>query len=248
MQRKNPATVTMETAGHALRAGGSLPETIAPPLSVVRRARLIAEIGLFFVAGPLVMAYLVRELRVPLLLMFLPVLAGLLAYLALDPTFRLRRELARGFRLRELLLIVALFVVVSSAVSIVMWLFRPSDFLSFPTHNPRLWALVMVFYPLLSALPQELAYRTLFFHRYGPLFGGRKLPAIAVDGALFGFAHVIFGSGVSVVLSGALGFVLAWRYTRTRALHAVWLEHALYGQLVFTVGLGRYFFTGVSLN
>lgn len=235
--------------GPELAAGGSLPRaaSLARP-SRGRRLRLVTEIGLFFVAMPLVLAYSVLALRVSLLLMLLPVLAGLLVYLAWDPNFRLRREFSRGFALRELVAIAALFLIVGGAVTTFMWLFRPWEFLSFPTYNPRLWAVVMIIYPLLSALPQELAYRSFFFHRYGPLFGNRRWLAIAVDGVLFGFAHVSFGNGVSVLLSTMLGLVLAWRYTRTRSIFAVWLEHALYGQLVFTVGLGRYFFTGVSLG
>jgi hypothetical protein len=212
------------------------------------RARLALEIGLLFVAAPLAVGYAVRAFHVPLVLMLLSLLAGLLVYLAWDPSFRLRREFSRGFGLKELLFIAVLFVLVGSVVAVVMWLFQPRDFLAFPRYNPRFWALVMILYPLLSALPQELAYRTFFFHRYGPLFGERRAMAIAVNAALFGFAHIIFGSVISVVLSGMLGAVLAWRYTRTRSLYAVWLEHGLYGQLVFTVGLGRYFFTGVSLS
>ena len=33
----------------------------------------------------------------------------------------------------------------------------------------------------------------------------------------------------------------------TRSFWAVFLEHTLWGGLVFTVGLGRYFFTGVGI-
>ena len=50
-----------------------------------------------------------------------------------------------------------------------------------------------------------------------------------------------------LVLSGLLGLLLAYRYTETRSVWAAWIEHTLYGWLVFTVGLGLYFFTGVSM-
>jgi hypothetical protein len=117
-------------------------------------------------------------------------------------------------------------------------------FLSLPRRAPPFWAIIMVFYPIVSAFPQELIYRTLFFHRFGTLFGNRRVLAAAVNGALFGFAHIMFGSWISVVLSALLGFVIAWRYARARSFWGAWFEHALYGDLVFTVGLGRYFFTG----
>jgi hypothetical protein len=35
-------------------------------------------------------------------------------------------------------------------------------------------------------------------------------------------------------------------FTRTQSFLAVVLEHALYGDLIFTIGLGRFFFTGAA--
>jgi hypothetical protein len=45
----------------------------------------------------------------------------------------------------------------------------------------------------------------------------------------------------------ATGLLFALRYALTRSFWAVYLEHALWGALVFTVGLGRFFFTGVGI-
>ena len=42
------------------------------------------------------------------------------------------------------------------------------------------------------------------------------------------------------------GALFAWRYERSRSFWAVWVEHVLWGWLVFTVGLGVFFFTGVA--
>jgi uncharacterized protein len=44
----------------------------------------------------------------------------------------------------------------------------------------------------------------------------------------------------------ASGLLFALRYAVTRSLRAVYLEHTLWGGLVFTVGLGR-FFSGVGI-
>lgn len=231
-----------------LCAAGSLPHmpALARP-SNGRRARLLAEAAVVFLAAPFAMAYAIHAFRVSLLLLLPPVLITLIIYLFSDRAFSIRRELARGFPLRELASIAAVFVIVGGAVSAWVWFERPAEFLAFPRYRPELWMTVMVLYPLLSALPQELVYRTFFFHRYGPLFGNRRALAVTINGALFGFAHVIIGNGVSIALSGALGLLLAYRYTRTQSVWAVWIEHTLYGWLVFTVGLGRYFFTGVSI-
>jgi len=227
-----------------LAAAGSLAPAPASPAS---RVRLVAELALLFIGMPLAMTYAIHTYRVSLILMLQPVLIGLILFLLWDRTFSLKRELGQGFPLGELKWIVAIFVAGGLAAAAWVWLSRPADFLSLPVSRTRLWIIIMIFYPLLSALPQELVYRTFFFHRYGPLFGNRRGLAIALNGALFGFAHVMFGSAISIVLSGALGLLLAHRYTQTRSIWAVWVEHTLYGQLVFTVGLGRYFFTGVSV-
>ena len=50
----------------------------------------------------------------------------------------------------------------------------------------------------------------------------------------------------AVAFSFACGLIFAYRFTRTRSFLAVALEHALYGDLVFTIGLGQFFFTGVA--
>lgn len=224
-----------------LRAHGSLP--MVPRLRV-RRLRLIAEIGLFYLCLPLLYAHLIQTYHVSLIVLMQPLLIALVGYLLWSPDFSLRREFSRGVSWRGVAGIVGLFMLVAGAIALWVWATMPGRFLSFPLYNTRMWLLVMLFYPLLSVLPQELAFRSFFFHRYGQLFGDRLWLLAAVNGALFGFAHIIYGGAVSIVLSGALGVLLAWRYAQTRSLRAIWLEHALYGQMIFTVGLGRYFFTG----
>jgi hypothetical protein len=228
-----------------LRAGGTLADV--PAGAPGRRARLVAELAVLFVGAPLAVWYAIAVHRVPLFLVLPPVLVALLGFLLWDRTFHVTRELARGFDARELASILAVFLVAGGAVAAGVYLTRPDAFLAFPRYRPRLWAAVMVLYPLLSVLAQEFVYRTFFFHRYGPLFGAARAPAIAANGALFGLGHAMFGNWVAVLGSAALGALLAWRYERTRSIWAVCLEHTLYGWLVFTVGLGSYFFTGVSM-
>jgi membrane protease YdiL (CAAX protease family) len=224
-----------------LAAGGSL-EAVAPTRAGL--ARRAIELVLLYVGLPLAIAYLVSVQHVSVLLLLQPVLLAILAFLLIDPTFRVKRELGRLPPARLLLHVLGLFVVVAAALAAFMAYFQPAQFLGLPRRAPIFWAIIMVFYPLLSAFPQELIYRTLFFHRFGVLFGNRRVLAAAINGVLFGFAHIMFGSWISVVLSGLFGFVVAWRYARSRSFWGAWFEHALYGDLVFTVGLGRYFFTG----
>ncbi|WP_052314111.1 hypothetical protein [Nocardia thailandica] len=67
---------------------------------------------------------------------------------------------------------------------------------------------------------------------------------MAASAAAFGIVHLAFGGWISVALSGVAGRLPAERYLRTRSLATVTVEHSLYGMLVFTVGLGEFFYHG----
>ncbi len=54
------------------------------------------------------------------------------------------------------------------------------------------------------------------------------------------------GSQFAIIATTLGGLVLAARYAQTRSFWAVFIEHTIWGWLIFTVGLGRFFFTGVS--
>ena len=239
-------SIEIERVG-ALAAGGSLPRaaSYARP-GAGRRLRLIVELGVIFVGTPLVMTYAIHGLRLPLFLVLVPVLGGLILYLLWDDSFRVTRELSRGFAITEVGSMLAIFVIAGGAIAALVQQQMPEMFLGTPRYRPRLWLTIMTFYPLMSVLAQELVYRTFFFHRYGPLFGDRRWLAIVTNGALFGFGHILFMNWVAVIGTLVLGVLLAYRYERTRSFWAVYVEHTLYGWLIFTVGLGTFFFTGVS--
>ncbi|WP_216903138.1 CPBP family intramembrane glutamic endopeptidase [Nocardia alni] len=122
---------------------------------------------------------------------------------------------------------------------------RREHLFELPRRAPWLWAAVMVLYPVLSVYPQELIYRSFLFHRYAPVFGD-GLGLVAASAAAFGYVHIVFGSWISVVLSGAGGWIFALRYLQTDSLFTASAEHAVYGMMVFTVGLGQYFYHGAA--
>jgi CAAX protease family protein len=227
-----------------LAAGGSVLLAAADRTPIARsRLRLAAELALLATAAPLAFGYAVFHLNLPFMLTMMAPFAACLVFLATDRSFSFPREFARGIRRQELVSLAALFLAAGSLLAAWALLDQPRHFLTLPSDHPAAWAGVLLFYPLLSALPQEIAYRTFFFHRYAPLFADRPWLAIAANGALFGFAHVIYGSFVSIGLTALLGCVLAWHYWRTRSFWLVWLEHTLWGSFAFTIGLGHYFST-----
>jgi membrane protease YdiL (CAAX protease family) len=138
--------------------------------------------------------------------------------------------------LRDVLLIVLL--------GIAVWWTEPELLFSFVKRNPVLWGAVMVLYPVFSVYPQELLFRAYFFRRYAPLFG-EGWGMIAASALAFGFVHIIFGNWLSVALSAAGGLLFALTYRESGSLMLACIEHALFGDFVFTLGIGQFFFHGV---
>jgi uncharacterized protein len=202
---------------------------------------LAAEFLLLFFGVPIFCAYGLRS-RYVIPLLWVATLVCLVVLLR-DRGFA-RRQLwnAAGFgpQVVRVLGIFALATVLFTAW--VLWL-RPDQFLSFARERTRLWAMVMVLYPLLSVYPQELIYRAFMFRRYEALLPHRWA-MVAASAVSFGFAHIVFWNPVAVVLSALGGVLFALTYWRTRSLLITSIEHALYGCLIFTVGLGPYFFHG----
>jgi uncharacterized protein len=118
----------------------------------------------------------------------------------------------------------------------------PELLFGFVREKPLFWLIVMVMYPLISVVPQEIIFRRYMFDRYKTAFSPRVL--VLVSGVGFGFAHIVFGNWVAPVLCVIGGIMFAQTYARTRSLALVSLEHALYGDFIFTLGLGRYFYHG----
>ncbi len=227
-----------------LCAGGTLS---IRPLTLAHRLWLPVEMALIYLGVPYLVDAAVHGYRVPVFIALLPVLAIVLVLLLADPTFSVRRELGRGVSALNLASILGVFLVGGGAVALWVTNNHPDWFLEFPRNRPDTYWTIMLLYPLMSVPAQELVYRTFFFHRYGALFGRAWWLAIPLNAVLFGFGHIVVGTELAVLGTMATGLLFALRYALRRSFWAVYLEHALWGALVFTVGLGRFFFTGVGI-
>jgi membrane protease YdiL (CAAX protease family) len=154
--------------------------------------------------------------------------------------------LVRAARLtaRDLSITLLRFVVLGGVLTVATRLAFPGLFLSLPEQHPKFWLAIMLLYPLLSVWPQEVIFRRFLFHRYEKLFGERAI--IAASALAFGFAHIIFLNWIALALTTVGGAMFARDYSRKRSLWLTCIEHALYGGLVFSLGLGRFFFTGAA--
>jgi len=205
--------------------------------------RLWAELLLLFAGVPVLMLFFnghVRGLVIPLIL-----IAALLCYFYLrrEPGFERRRLWnARGFftHLKRTLLVFMPLALIMAGFS---YYYAPDRFLTFPVQAPGFWLLVMLLYPLLSAYPQELIYRVFFMRRYGPLF--RRDWQVALASALaFGWAHVFLGNWVAPVFAFAGGWLFSRTYQRSGSLLQAAIDHGLWGDFLFTLGVGWYFYAG----
>jgi uncharacterized protein len=219
-----------------------------------RRLRLIIEMAVLYGVAPIAVYLLVYEYRVPLLTLLPWVFGGLIALLLLlERDYAWVKTVFSLPRLADVLKILGLFIICGGALTIYTAKFFPQFFLVFPNRAPGLWLRVMMLYPAISVVTQEIYFRVFFFHRYSAVFGPHRTAAIAVNAALFAFAHAaIFAyrqtpfHWQAIALSFAGGLIFARRFSHTKSFWAVALEHSLYGDLIFTIGLGVFFFTGVS--
>ena len=211
------------------------------------RSRLWLRIELAAIFFGIPTAVLVGRLsgvKLPLVPTLLVVCAGIVATLARDPHFD-RRVLAtlRGLRHEGRRVLLFFAVAAAGLLTYTAWAL-PDRLLDLPREKPWLWAMVMVLYPLLSVLPQELIYRVFFFHRYSRAVGSPRV-LLAISALAFGYVHVLYGAWISVLLTLVGGLLFGLTYLRTRSIWLVSLEHALYGCFLFTVGLGHFFYDAV---
>jgi uncharacterized protein len=202
---------------------------------------LAFEFVLIFFGAPLLIFYRV----LPNLPMLYLLVAGLAAFLFLrhDPTLNSAQLLSvSGISadLRGLLLRDAIFLLF---LGLAVRIFAPQLLFSFVKRAPGFWALVMLLYPLLSVYPQELLYRAFFFHRYQPLFGSGSTMLVA-SACAFGFVHIIFGNWLAVLLCIIGGFLFSLTYQHSGSLLLTCIDHALFGNFIFTIGLGQFFYHG----
>ena len=120
-----------------------------------------------------------------------------------------------------------------------------NNLFNLPRKNAKIWLMLGIFYPPLSAYPQEIIYRTFLYTRYAPLFKSRWYLILA-SAVTFSFAHIVYYNPVSMVLTFFAGLYLAYIYEKTKSVLFTTILHSIYGMLVFTLGLGHYFWLNME--
>ena len=124
----------------------------------------------------------------------------------------------------------------------IAW-YAPGRTFEFAAREPLFVLFLCFAYPVLSALPQEFIFCSYFFERYRRLFG-RGASMIIASAVVFAYAHCLYLNPVAPALSLLGGFIFATTYYKTQSLALVTIEHGLYGNILFILGLGHYFYGG----
>ena len=202
------------------------------------KPRRIAE--LIFLYGFLPLLVMFERWDIPLMAFLLIMGLTVYFYLVNDPNFDRKTLLNWKQGRAELGKIFVMFGISAVVMLALIWIIDSSKLFLLLRTNPMLLLMISTFYPLFSVIPQGLAYRSMFFHRYGDLFPGNALKIIS-SAAVFAFAHILYKSWMVLVLSFMAGLIFGYRYYKTKSLSISILEHAMYGVWLFACGLGYFF-------
>lgn len=226
----------------ATRPGAGTPEGAAAQRAPLRRPGLglAAEFAAFYLAVPLALAFLLPPAWMwPML--GAATVAGI-GLMFLTPGFR-PRELFRPPTRRDGLIFAAFAIAMPLGAAALCWWLRPEMLFWLPRERPDLLLMILLLYPLVSALPQELFFRALFHVRYGALFPDRRAELL-VNAAVFSLAHLFFWNWVAPALTFAGGLLFHWAFVQRRSFLLAFAMHAVAGNAIFLVGLGVYFYHG----
>ena len=111
------------------------------------------------------------------------------------------------------------------------------NWFSLPRNSFNDWLMLLLLYPILSVMPQELIFRTYFFHRYKRIMPSKTV-RIIVSASVFALAHIVYANILAVLLAFLGGLLFSYTYAQSRSTFVCVIEHSLWGLWMFTLGLG----------
>ena len=202
-------------------------------------ARLWVEMNALFLGIPIVVALWVQQLGGWLMPLLGVIGIACLAVLLADKQFKRFRLWHFADFKTHLGATLKVFIPWACLTMALVYLIKPDIFMQWPIEQPALWVTTLLIYPIVSVIPQEIIFRTFFFHRYKRIMPSKHV-RWAVSTFAFGLAHLVYGNWIAVVVSWFGGALFGYRYMQTRSTPMVVIEHAIWGSFMFTVGLGTY--------
>ncbi len=201
---------------------------------------LRAELVALFVGVPVILFFYATRWNVHVTLWLFALYS--LYFLMRTPEFSWRTLWqGLGWPMRQRQIALLRFIALAPVIVAFTYYLLPERLFRFPIDRPGFWIVVMVLYPLLSVAPQELVFRSFFFSRYKDLLSDRIL-MMTSNALIFGFSHIMLHNWIAPLFCAIGGLLFAHSYSQHRSLKWAIIEHALYGNFLFTAGLGWYFF------
>ncbi len=143
-------------------------------------------------------------------------------------------------RARDWGIMLGRWLIFAAVLTIALYFKSPERLWAFPKRNPAFWGVVMICYPLLSVVAQGLIYRWYYEKAFASIFpAGLQL---LIGAMLFSWSHIVFKNPYAIIFTFVGGLFFLSSYRKTRSMLFANIEHALYGNFIFTVGWGSYFF------
>lgn len=128
--------------------------------------------------------------------------------------------------------------IIMMITSLYVFFMAPDKLFFVVIKKPQLWLMILFIYTFLSVWPQELIYRTFFYNRYQSLIDNKWL-FMFINAILFSLAHIFLQSFLVQLLTFLGGLLFAYTFDKTKSTTLVSIEHAIYGNWLFTVGMGE---------
>lgn len=209
-----------------------------------QRRGLLAEFLLLFVVTPVLIAIFLPPTQMFSALGVFTLLGLILLWRT--PGFSWAIML-QGWRRMQIWPVVAISLAVAVASYVILMQSAPERLFAMVIHRPDMMLLIALFYPLVSALPQELIFRVLFFRRYKPIIPAGA-PGVWLNAALFSLAHLMYWSWVVAVMTFVGGLIFAWAYKTRESLPLAIVLHSVAGIVLFAFGMGVYFYSGAVVR
>ena len=175
----------------------------------------------------------------------LPILIAIFIYLNRVPDFRFKDLVKFNVDNKYFKKHVLFVVIISLVLLLGVYLFDRENLFNLPKGNILIWTILCVFYPLFSAFGQEIIYRVFLYYRYRNILKNERLYVLA-SAIAFSFVHIVYYSHISVILTLLLGLYLAAIYIKTKSVLFTSMIHGFLGDVIFTVGLGSYFWLDIN--
>lgn len=202
--------------------------------------RMRLEFGLFFIAVPILIAvFFPSNWMFPSLFTFTGIGIVLLHF---TPGFAWA-ELRYNWRNWSWAELAGFTVAMTLVCSALVMALRPDAAFFLLRNRPEFLAVIWLGYPALSALPQELLFRSLFFRRYHAILPDGRV-AHLLNASLFSLAHLMYWNWIVAIMTFAGGLLFTWAYRSRGSFFLAVLLHAIAGNVIFAVGLGIYFYSG----